>query len=167
MHKHTLHGVFLAIFDKGVLIQGQSGCGKSECALHLLDRGHRFIADDAPTFYQQGDIIVGRSPLSLQNLLEVRGLGIIDVAQLYGADAILLEKPLDLIIELVSAVDANSERVLKPKLDKKIIMGRSIPYLCVNSFSKHMAILVEIGVRLAFSPASPAIERLLTPEENA
>jgi len=159
----SLHGVFLAIFDRGVLLQGPSGCGKSECALHLLDRGHQLIADDAPLFFRANDTVIGHSPLSLQNLLEVRGLGIIDVQQLYGTKAILLEKPLELIIEFTAftSSDAQYERVLQPKLESKIILEQAIPTLRLNSFCKHMAILVETAVRLAFSPVSPAIEQLL------
>lgn len=169
MPKLSLHGVFLAIFNKGVLIQGQPGCGKSECALHLLDRGHQLIADDLTFFSLEGTSVVGRSSLALQNLLEVRGLGIIDVHQLYGQTAVLPFKPLELIIEISDPYSSQThhERVTKPKLENKIILDKSIPSLKLSLFSKHMAILVETAVRLVFSPTSPAIEQLLKAKEKS
>ncbi len=158
------HGVFLALFNKGVLLVGPSGCGKSECALALIDRGHQLICDDAPIFTKEESIILGRSPESLQNLLEVRGLGIVDVSSLFGSKAVLPEKSLDLIIEFNPFVneDNEHERVIQPNLKTKLILGNDIPHLTISLvFSRNMAILVETAVRLVFSPLSPRVEQLL------
>lgn len=98
----TLHGVFMEINALGVLITGPSGIGKSEVALELITRGHRLVADDAPEFSRIApDIINGICPPALQDFLEVRGLGVINVRQLFGDSAIKLNKYLRLIVRLV------------------------------------------------------------------
>ncbi len=141
----TYHGVFLEIFDKGVLLTGPSGCGKSECALKLIEKGHRLIADDAPTFTLANDEIIGTNPGHFAHGLEVRGLGIIDVSQIYGSHCVLTRKPLDLII----LFSETSERVLMPSLDEQFILGIPIKQLTISlAFSKDLAMLVEIAVKL-------------------
>jgi HPr kinase/phosphorylase len=97
----TLHGVFMEVFTIGVLITGGAGSGKSELALELLNRGHRLIADDAPEFTQiSPEIIDGTCPEALQDCLEVRGLGVLNVRSMFGDSAVKLNKFLRLIIHL-------------------------------------------------------------------
>jgi len=97
----TLHGVFMEVFTLGVLITGDPGSGKSELALELLTRGHRLIADDAPEFTRiSPEIIEGVCPETLQDCLEVRGLGILNVRHMFGDATIKLSKFLRLIIHL-------------------------------------------------------------------
>ena len=79
-----IHGVFLNIYGKGVVIRGDSGIGKSEIALELIKRGHLLIADDAVELYHIGQGIVGKAPEVLRNLLEIRGIGVIDVSKMFG-----------------------------------------------------------------------------------
>lgn len=149
----VVHGVLVALFGKGILLTGEPGSGKSECALHLLDRGHRFIADDAPLFCQTPEKIMGYYSSSFPYLLEVRGLGIIDVQQLYGTGAVLAEHPLDLIINLHTTIDNAQlqERPLQPKLDNKLILGVAIPHFTLHlALSKNVAILIETAVKLIF-----------------
>ncbi len=95
-----MHGVFLNIYGKGVIIKGESGIGKSEIALELIKRGHQLIADDAVELYQIGQVIIGRAPVVLQNLLEIRGIGVIDVAKMFGAGSIMEKDQVDLVIQL-------------------------------------------------------------------
>lgn len=96
------HGVFVEVFGMGVLLVGSSGVGKSETALELVQRGHRLIADDRVELFMIDELtLVGEAPEILQNLLEIRGLGIIDVMNLYGVSAIRRTKRLELIIDLV------------------------------------------------------------------
>ncbi len=96
-----LHGVYMEIFTIGVLLTGGSGVGKSELALELLNRGHRLIADDAPEFTRiTPDTVNGTCPPALVDFLEVRGLGILNVRELFGASAIKNHKYLKLIISL-------------------------------------------------------------------
>lgn len=96
------HGVFVEVFGMGVLLVGASGVGKSETGLELIQRGHRLIADDRVELYQIDELtLVGEAPDILQNMIEIRGLGIIDVMSLYGVSAIRRSKRLELIINLV------------------------------------------------------------------
>lgn len=97
----TLHGVFMEVFTLGVLVTGEPGTGKSELALELLNRGHRLIADDAPEFTRiSPEIIDGTCPEALQDCLEVRGLGVLNVRHMFGDAAVKLNKFLRLIIHL-------------------------------------------------------------------
>ena len=85
----SVHGVLVDVYGLGVLIQGDSGIGKSETALELIKRGHRLIADDRVDVYQQDELtLVGEPPRILQHLIEIRGIGIIDVMNLFGASAV-------------------------------------------------------------------------------
>ena len=111
-----MHGVFMEVFTIGVLISGDAGSGKSELALELLNRGHRLIADDAPEFTQiTPEIIDGSCPEVIQDCLEVRGLGVLNVRQMFGDAAIKPNKFLRLIMHL--KVPGGNER-RRPKLDR-------------------------------------------------
>ena len=97
----TLHGVYMEVMSIGVLLTGESGVGKSELAMELITRGHRLIADDAPEFSRIApDIVNGTCPKALQDFLEVRGLGILNIRELFGAGALRSNKYLRLIIRL-------------------------------------------------------------------
>lgn len=97
----TLHGVFLEVFSNGVLITGEAGSGKSELALELISRGHRLVADDATEFTLIApDVIDGSCPELLQDLLEVRGLGVLNIREMFGHVAVKTSKYLRLIIHL-------------------------------------------------------------------
>lgn len=97
----TLHGVFMEIYSIGVLITGESGSGKSELALELVTRGHRLVADDAPEFTQIApDVLDGSCPELLQDLLELRGLGVLNIRQMFGDTAVKRNKYLRLIVHL-------------------------------------------------------------------
>ena len=98
----TVHGVFLEVLSIGLLLTGDSGVGKSELALELINRGHRLVADDAPEFALLGpDDLNGGCPPVLQDFLEVRGLGILNIRAMFGEAAIKRRKQLGLIIRLV------------------------------------------------------------------
>ncbi|MFP5374498.1 MAG: HPr(Ser) kinase/phosphatase, partial [Gammaproteobacteria bacterium] len=89
----TLHGVFMEIYSIGVLITGDSGAGKSELALELITRGHRLVADDAPEFTQIApDVLDGTCPEMLQDMLEVRGLGVLNIREMFGDTAVKRNK---------------------------------------------------------------------------
>ena len=99
--KVTLHGVFLEVFSIGVLITGESGSGKSELALELISRGHRLVADDATEFTLIApDVIDGTCPELLQDLLEVRGLGVLNVREMFGHTAVKPSKYLRMVVHL-------------------------------------------------------------------
>lgn len=97
----VLHGVFMEVYGLGVLLRGQSGIGKSELALELINRGHRLIADDSPEFSRTApDAIKGLCPEALQDFLEVRGLGVLNIREMFGDSAIKPSKNLRLIVKL-------------------------------------------------------------------
>lgn len=97
----NLHGVFMNIFNIGTLITGEPGTGKSELALSLINRGHQLIADDAPLIYKTtANALIGASSENLQDLLEVRSLGILNIRKLFGSEAIAKTGELKLIIHL-------------------------------------------------------------------
>lgn len=95
-----LHGVLVEIYGIGILITGESGIGKSETALELIKRGHRLVADDAVDIKEIEGILNGTSPYITSGMLEVRGMGIIDVPALYGLSSVLKGKTVDLVIYL-------------------------------------------------------------------
>jgi HPr kinase/phosphorylase len=100
----------MEVYSIGVLIAGESGSGKSELALELITRGHRLVADDAPEFTQIApDVLDGTCPEMLQDLLEVRGVGILNVREMFGDTSIKRNKYLRLIVHLGNAEDP-SER---------------------------------------------------------
>lgn len=97
----SVHGVLVDVYGLGVLIQGDSGIGKSETALELIKRGHRLIADDRVDVYQQDELtVVGEPPKILQHLIEIRGIGIIDVMNLFGASAVREFMEVQLVVYL-------------------------------------------------------------------
>lgn len=95
-----IHGDLVDIFGVGVLITGDSAIGKSETALDLIQRGHRLTADDAVVLMKKDGKIVGTAPPLTRHLMEIRGIGIIDIRALYGVAALKLEQDVDLIVRL-------------------------------------------------------------------
>ncbi|KRM18341.1 HPr kinase phosphorylase [Ligilactobacillus hayakitensis DSM 18933 = JCM 14209] len=99
--RKSMHGVLMDIYGLGVFITGDSGVGKSETALDLIKRGHRLIADDRVEVWQKDEqTVAGEAPKILNHLLEIRGIGIIDVMNLYGAGAVRQETEIDVIMHL-------------------------------------------------------------------
>jgi HPr kinase/phosphorylase len=125
----TLHGTLVEVFGVGVLIQGDSSVGKSEAALGLLERGHRLITDDVVRVKKkEGSYLVGSGPELTRHLMEIRGIGIINVAHLYGAVCVRPDKGIDIIVKLEEWDDLHFyDRV---GLDDKFIdiLGISVPY---------------------------------------
>jgi HPr kinase/phosphorylase len=95
-----LHGVLVDVYGIGILISGESGIGKSECALELIKRGHRLIADDAVDIKEIDGVLLGSCPYITNGMLEVRGMGIIDIPAIYGMSSVLNTKTISILISL-------------------------------------------------------------------
>ena len=147
----TLHGVFLEVLGMGVLITGDAAVGKSELALELISRGNRLIADDAAEFSRIApDIISGSCPPVLQDFLEVRGLGIVNIRAMYGDSAIKRNKYLRLIVRLARMTDEELAAVdrLSGCHATRSVLGLEIPEVTIPvAPGRNMAILVETAVR--------------------
>lgn len=100
--RFTRHGVLMEIYGEGILLIGESGIGKSEAAVELLKRGHRLIADDAVEIKKiSGSSLVGTAPELIRNYIELRGIGIINVAKLFGIGAVKQENEINLVVNIV------------------------------------------------------------------
>ncbi|MDO5638487.1 MAG: HPr(Ser) kinase/phosphatase [Neisseria sp.] len=145
------HGVFLDVFEIGVLITGQSGLGKSELALELISRGHSLVADDAVELYRTGpETLDGRCPPMLRDFLEVRGLGVLNVRHIFGETSIRPKKILQLIINLVAADDDYMKQLdrLSIRTETESILNVNIRSVTLPvAVGRNLAVLVEAAVR--------------------
>lgn len=148
--KVILHGVFMEVISLGVMLTGESGLGKSELALELVTRGHRLIADDAPEFMRIApDIVVGSCPLVLRDFLEVRGLGVLNIREMYGDSSIKFSKYLRLIIHLTAmqSIPKSEDRLATPQLTKNVL-GLEIPVIRLPvAAGRNLAVMTEAAVR--------------------
>ncbi len=147
--KITLHGVFMEVMGTGVLITGDSSIGKSELALELLTRGHRLIADDATEFSRVApDVLSGTCPEMLQDFLEVRGLGILNVRAMFGASAIKQNRNLRLIVHLQDMDNAARMDRLHGSRRVRRIQDVEIPEITLPvGPGRNLAVLLEAAVR--------------------
>ena len=144
-----IHGVFLNIYGKGVIIRGDSGIGKSEIALELVKRGHQLIADDAVELYHIGQGIIGKAPKVLNNLLEIRGIGVIDVSKMFGAGSVLAKNNVDLIIQLERWLPSREYTRIGVEEDDvtEDILNVSIPKIVVPvTGGRSMSVIIESAV---------------------
>ncbi len=144
----TVHGVMLDLYGVGVLIIGNSGIGKSETALELIQRGHRLVADDAVCIRRVSDRLIGASPDVIRYLMELRGIGIIDVRQMYGAGAIKLTKAIDLVIKLETWDEQKEYDRLGNYKEAHNILGVEIPMHTVPvKPGRNLAVILEAAAR--------------------
>lgn len=165
----TLHGVFMEVLSIGVLLTGSSGSGKSELALELLTRGSRLIADDSPEFTLIGpDVLDGTCPDVLQDNLEVRGLGVLNVREMFGDSAVKPNKYLRLIVHLSLPNERDDEPLdrLHGDASEREVLGVSVPVITIPvAPGRNLAVLVEVAVRnhilklKGHDPARAFIER--------
>jgi HPr kinase/phosphorylase len=146
----TRHGVFMDILGLGVLLTGESGLGKSELGLELISRGHGLVADDAVDIYRTSQTTLeGRCPDLLQNLLEVRGIGLLDIKAIFGETAVRRRMKLQLIVHLVhqSTLEREFERLPYEPLYEEVI-GIPVRKVVIAVYAgRNLAVLVEAAVR--------------------
>ena len=147
----SLHGVFMEVQGFGALIKGDAAIGKSELALELISRGHRLIADDIVDFFRiSPERIEGRCPPLLQDFLEVRGLGILNIRALFGDNSVKPTKPLDLIIQLEMADKLAPQLLdrLSIKTQNEEVLGVKVPKVRIPiAAGRNIAVLVEVAIR--------------------
>jgi len=146
----TMHGVFMDVLGVGVLITGESGLGKSELGLELISRSHGLVADDAVEFARIApNMIEGRCPPLLQNLLEVRGLGLLDIRTIFGETAVRRKMRLKLIVHLVrrSTMEENYERLPAPSQTEEILGLQIRKVVIPVEAGRNIAVLLEAAVR--------------------
>ncbi|HQX23396.1 MAG TPA: HPr kinase/phosphorylase, partial [Pseudomonadota bacterium] len=136
----------------GVLIMGESGAGKSELALELVTRGHRLVADDAPEFSQIApDVLDGTCPELLRDLLEVRGLGVLNVREMFGDTAVKRNKYLRLIVQLAGLEvlqEGDALQRLSGVTGYRTVLDVEIPQITLPvAPGRNLAVLVEAAVR--------------------
>ncbi|QNP47578.1 HPr(Ser) kinase/phosphatase [Diaphorobacter aerolatus] len=146
----TLHGVFMDILGLGVLITGESGLGKSELGLELISRGNGLVADDAVDLYRINQTTIeGKCPDLLQNLLEVRGIGLLDIRAIFGEAAVRRKMRLKLIVHLVrkETLERDYERMPYQPLTQDVLGVPVLKVVIQVVAGRNIAVLVEAAVR--------------------
>ncbi len=146
----TRHGVFMDILGLGVLLTGESGLGKSELGLELISRGHGLVADDAVDFYKiSQSALEGRCPELLLNLLEVRGIGLLDIRAIFGETAVRRKMRLKLIVHLVrkETMEREFERLPYEPLYEDVLGHPVRKAVITVDAGRNLAVLVEAAVR--------------------
>jgi HPr kinase/phosphorylase len=148
----SMHGVFMDIVGMGVLITGESGLGKSELGLELISRGHGLVADDAVDLFRINQTTLeGRCPDLLQNLLEVRGIGLLDIKAIFGETAVRRKMRLKMIVHLVrrETMEREYERLPYEPLTQDVL-GIPVRKVIIQVVAgRNIAVLVEAAVRNA------------------
>ena len=146
----SMHGVFMDILGLGVMITGESGLGKSELGLELISRGNGLVADDAVDLYRINQTTIeGRCPELLQNLLEVRGIGLLDIRAIFGETAVRRKMRLKLIVHLVrrETLERDYERLPYEPLTQDVL-GVPVRKVVIQVVAgRNIAVLVEAAVR--------------------
>ena len=163
----TRHGVLMEVYGEGVLLTGESGIGKSETAVELLKRGHRLIADDAVEIKRiSGSTLVGTAPELIRNYVELRGIGIINVAQLFGMGAVKIENEVNLVVNIVpwNTHEVYDRLGLEDQYTE--ILGVKVP---INTIpvtpGRNLAVILEVAAmnnrqrKFGYNPALEFIEQ--------
>ena len=164
----SMHGVLVDVYGIGMLITGESGVGKSETALELVQKGHRLVADDRVELYQHDELtLVGEAPEILNNLIEIRGIGIVDVMTLFGAGAILDTKQVDLLVHLENWTPDKQYDRLGRAVETTEVMGVSIPKMRIPvKTGRNVSIILEVAAmnfrakKMGFDATKTFTERL-------
>lgn len=172
--RHTRHGVLVEVYGEGVLIMGESGVGKSETAIELVKRGHRLVADDAVEIKKvSSKTLVGSSPDIIRHFVELRGIGIIDVKEIFGIGAVKATENINLVIQLEPWIEGKHYDRLGMEEEFTEIMGISVPSLTIPvKPGRNLAIIIEVASmnnrqkRMGYNAAVELNNRLLNEMAN-
>ena len=147
--REVIHGVLMDILGLGVLIVGDSGIGKSECALDLIVRGHRLVADDTVEVRRRGETaLVGTCPELTRHHMEIRGLGVINIRDLFGIASTRTSKTIELVVQLERWDPSREYERLGLDENAYDLLGVRIPLICMPvAPGRNLAILVEVAAR--------------------
>ena len=164
----TRHGVLMEVYGEGVLLIGESGMGKSEAAVELLKRGHRLIADDAVEIRKiDAHTLVGTAPAVIRNYVELRGIGIVNVAKLFGMGAVKAENEIDLVVNVVPwNQNENYDRVGLEEQHMEIL-GVQVPMNTIPiTPGRNLAVILEVAAmnnrqrKMGYNPAKEFTEQI-------
>lgn len=143
----TRHGVLMEVYGEGLLLVGESGIGKSEAAVELLKRGHRLIADDAVEIRKiSGSQLIGSSPELIRNYIELRGIGIVNVAKLFGIGAVKVENEINLVVNIVHWNHHENYDRLGLEEQYKEILGVEVPMITIPiTPGRNLAVILEVA----------------------
>lgn len=172
--RRTRHGVLVEVYGEGILIMGESGVGKSETAIELVKRGHRLVADDAVEIKRVSNkTLVGSSPAIIRHFVELRGIGIIDVKEIFGIGAIKDTENIDMIIHLEPWVEGRQYDRLGMVDEYTNIMGINVPSLTIPvKLGRNLAVIVEVAAmnnrqkRMGYNAAVELNKRLMQQMEE-
>lgn len=170
----TIHGVFVEVYGEGVLILGDSGIGKSETAIELVKRGHRFIADDAVEIKKPSAItLIGSAPSLIRHYIELRGIGIVDVKRIFGMGAIKETEKIDLVIKFENWEQGKEYERLGLQTETYELLGISLPALTIPvKPGRNLAVIIEIAAmnhrqkKMGYDTAQEFIRKMNEEIEN-
>jgi HPr kinase/phosphorylase len=146
--RQTLHGVLLDLYGLGLLLLGESGVGKSESALDLVVRGHRLVSDDVIEVIRRGEILTGSGPAMTRFHMELRGLGIINIKDLFGVAAVREKKDIEMVVRLELRAEGKSYERLGLDDPTFNLLGISLPYIEMPvTPGKNLSVLLEVAAR--------------------
>ena len=165
----TTHGVLVEVHGEGVLLLGDSGVGKSETAVELVKRGHRLVADDAVEIKRVSDIsLIGSSPDIIRHFIELRGIGIVDVKNVFGVGAVKNTEKIDLVINLEIWQEKKQYDRLGLATEYTELLGIKIPSLTIPvKPGRNLAVVIEVAAinhrqkRMGYNAAEALNERLI------
>ena len=144
----TMHGVLMDVSGVGILITGHSGVGKSETAMELIKRGHRLVADDSVIIRREGDTLVGTSPELIRYFMELRGIGILNIKNMYGSGSILNEKSIELVMELEDWVEGKEYDRLGVGTQYETILNQKVmKHTIPVKPGRNLSIIIEVAAR--------------------
>ena len=164
----TRHGVFVEIYGEGVLILGDSGVGKSETALELVNRGHRLIADDAVEIRKVSHkTLVGSAPENIRHFIELRGVGVINARRLFGIGSVKISEKIDMVVQLEPWDSEKTYDRMGLENEKTEILGISIPSLTIPvKPGRNLAVIIEVASmnnrqkKMGYNAAHDLLKRL-------
>ena len=147
--ERTMHGVLVDVYGVGLLITGKSGVGKSESALELVKRGHRLVADDVVLVRKVSQTrLTGTAPDNIRHLMEIRGIGIIDVYTMYGVASVIASKSIDLVVHMELWQEDRAYERLGLGSQTTDILGVKVPYMLLPIHpGRNIAIVLEVAAR--------------------